>query len=94
VFSSIKKEYKKKCAKKSVEQDCERKLEQSICLCAQVLKVLSSCSTSLLFSFGAKFWLDLIATLAFQSYSLSASNLKFLARVFDLFTSLVSCGQH
>jgi hypothetical protein len=38
--------------------------------------------------------LDLIATLAFQSYSLSASNLKFLARVFDLFTSLVSCGQH
>jgi len=93
VFSSIKKEYQKKC-QKSVEQDCERKVEQSICLCAQVLKVLSSCSTSLLLSFGAKFWLDLIATLAFQSYSLSASNLKFLARVFDLFTSLESCGQH
>jgi hypothetical protein len=40
------------------------------------------------------FWLDLITTLAFQSHSLSASNLKFLACVFDLFTSLVSCGQH
>ena len=98
VFSSIKKSIKKreerKVPKKSVEQDCERKVEQSVCLCAQVLKVLSSCSTSLLLSFGAKFWLDLIATLAFQSYSLSASNLKFLARVFDLFTSLESCGQH
>jgi hypothetical protein len=94
VLSSIKKEYKKRSAKKSVEQDCERKVEQSVYLCAQVLKVLSSCSTSLLLPFGAKFWLDLIATLAFQSYSLSASNLKFLARVFDLFTSLVSCGQH
>ena len=67
MFSSIKKEYKKS-AKKSVEQDCERKVEQSVCLCAQVLKILSSCSTSLLLSFGAKFWLDLIATLAFQSY--------------------------
>jgi hypothetical protein len=76
MFSSIKKSIKKS-AKKSVEQYCERKIEQSICLCAQVLKVLSSCSTSLLLSFGAKFWLDLIATLAFQSYSLSASNLKF-----------------
>jgi hypothetical protein len=71
VFSSIKKSIKKKSAKKSVEQDCERKVEQSICLCAQVLKVLSSCSISLLLSFGAKFWLDPIATLAFQSYSLS-----------------------
>jgi hypothetical protein len=80
VFSSIKKVYQKS-AKKSVEQDCERKVEQSVCLCAQVLKVLSSCSTSLLMSFGEKFWLDLIATLAFQSYSLSASNLKFLTRV-------------
>jgi hypothetical protein len=61
---------------------------------SQVLKVLSSYSTSLLLSFGAKFWLDLIATLAFPPYSLSASNLKFLARVFDLLTSVVSCGQH
>jgi hypothetical protein len=95
VLSSIKKRVsKKKKCKKSVEKDCERKVEQSVCLCAQVLKVLSICSTNLLLSFGAKFWLDLIATLAFQSYSLSASNLKFLARVFDLFTSLVSCGQH
>jgi hypothetical protein len=92
VFSSIKKY--KRSARKSVEQDCERKVEQSVCLSAQVLKILSSCSTSLLLSFGAKYWLDLIATLAFQSYSLSASNLKFLTRVFDLFTSLVSCGQH
>jgi hypothetical protein len=65
VFSSIKKEYQKS-AKKSVEEDCERKVEQSVCLCAQVLKVVSSCSTSLLLSFGAEFWLDLIATLAFQ----------------------------
>jgi hypothetical protein len=32
----------------------------------------------LLLLFGAKFWLGLIATLAFQSYSLFASNLKFL----------------
>jgi hypothetical protein len=97
VFSSIKKRVSKKerkVPKESVEQDCERKVEHSVCLCAQVLKILSSYSTSLLLSFGAKFWLDLIATLAFQSYSLSASNLKFLARVFDLFTSLESCGQH
>jgi hypothetical protein len=81
VFSSIKKESIKKMCQKSVKQDCETKVEQSICLCAQVLKVLSSCSTSLLLSFGAKFWLDMIATLAFQSYSLSASNLKFLVHV-------------
>jgi hypothetical protein len=94
VFSSIKKRVSKKVPKKSVEQDCERKVEQLVCLCAQVLKILSSYSTSLLLSFGAKFWLDLIATLAFQSYSFSASNLKFLACVFDLFTSLESCGQH
>jgi hypothetical protein len=42
VFSSIKKEYQKKeerkVSKKSVEQDCERKVEPSVCLCAQVLK--------------------------------------------------------
>jgi hypothetical protein len=80
--------------KKVLNKIVKRKVEQSVCLCAQVLKVLSSCSISLLLSFGAKFWLDLIATLAFQSYSLSASNLKFLALVFDLFTSLESCGQH
>jgi hypothetical protein len=96
VFSSLKKEYqkkrRKKGIKKSVEKGCERKVEQSVCLCAQVLKVLSSCSTSLLLLFSAKFLLDLIATLAFQSYSLSASNLKFLVCVFDLFTSLVSCS--
>jgi hypothetical protein len=90
----VSKKEKKEKYQKSVEQDCERKVERLVCLCAQVLKVLSSCSTSLILSFGAKFWLDLVATHAFQSYSLSVSNLKFLACVFDLFTSLVSCGQH
>ena len=42
MFSSIKKEYRKKEKKEkyqSVEQDCERKVEQSVCLCAQVLNV-------------------------------------------------------
>jgi uncharacterized protein YgiB involved in biofilm formation len=43
VFSSIKKSIKKreerKVPKKTIEQDCERKVEQSVCLCAQVLKV-------------------------------------------------------
>jgi hypothetical protein len=43
VFSSIKKEYQKreerKVPKKNVEQDCERKVELSVCLCAQMLKV-------------------------------------------------------
>jgi hypothetical protein len=77
VFSSIK-ERRNKSTKKGVEKGCERKVEQSICLCAQVLEVSSSCATSLLLLFGAKFWLGLIATLAFQSYSLFASNLKFL----------------
>jgi hypothetical protein len=94
VFSSLKKSIKKrrnKSTKKGVEQDCEKTISLFMCTSA---KSSSSCSTSLLLSFGAKFWLDLIATLAFQSYSLSASNLKNLARVFDLFTSLVSCGQH
>jgi hypothetical protein len=43
MFSSIKKRVSKKEKKekypKSVEQDCERKVERSVCLCAQVLKV-------------------------------------------------------
>jgi hypothetical protein len=60
MFSSIKEEYKKreerKLPKKSVEQDCERKVEQSVCLCAQVLKVHQVvqpvCYCSLVQNFG------------------------------------------
>jgi hypothetical protein len=76
VFKCQKKRRKK--GTKNVEEGCEIKVEQSVCLCAQVLKVSSGCSTSLLLSFGAKFWLGLIATFAFQSYSLFASNMKFV----------------
>ena len=68
-----------KSTKKGVEKGCKRKVD--LCLFAQVLKVSSSCSTSLLLSFGAKFWLGLIATLAFQSYSLICIKSKISLRV-------------
>ena len=65
-------------------------------MCTSAESFISSSVTSLLSLFGAKLWLGLIATLAFQSYSLFASILKFLCVcVICLYTSnlLISTRQ-
>ena len=82
-----KKVQKKSEVKKKVDKGSERKSERL------VESFISSSTTSLLSLFGAKLWLDLIATLASQSYSLFASILKFLC-VCDLFIHFESFDQH
>jgi hypothetical protein len=54
---------KKKGAEKE-KKSCERRVERSICLSAQVLNFYSSTEPDCYPSFGAKFCLGLIATLA------------------------------